>query len=150
MAGSPDEGAAPAFGPVELIALAFPGDDVPGPVLAEVAALAGSDRVRVVDVVVVRPDDDGIEIVEVADLDGPAADGLADLADLADLVGRGLAGEHDLGLVAESLPPGASALVIVVEHLWAAALAAAAREAGAVVAHAELVPAEVVNALAAS
>lgn len=115
--------------------------------LAEVAALAGSDRVRVVDVVLVRPDEDGIEIVEVADLDGPAADGLADLADLA---GRELAGEHDLGLVAESLPPGASALVIVVEHLWAAALAAAAREAGAVVAHAELVPAEVVNALAAS
>lgn len=147
MAGSPDEGAAPAFGPVELIALAFPGDDVPGPVLAEVAALAGSDRVRVVDVVLVRPDEDGIEIVEVADLGGPAADGLADLADLA---GRGLAGEHDLGLVAESLPPGASALVLVVEHLWAAALAGAAREAGAVVALTELVPAEVVNALAAT
>lgn len=129
-------GTGPGFGPVELIALAFPGADVPAPVLAEVVALAGSDRVRVVDVVLVRPDEDGLEIVEVADL--------------ADLVGRGLAGEHDLGLVAESLPPGASALVLVVEHLWAAALAGAAREAGAVVALTELVPAEVVNALAAS
>lgn len=120
---------------------------MPAPVLAEVVALAGSDRVRVVDVVLVRPAEDGTEVVEVDDLDGPAADGLADLADL---VGRGLAGEHDLGLVAESLPPGASALVLVVEHLWAAALAGAAREAGAVVAFTELVPAEVVNALAAS
>lgn len=140
-------GTGPGFDPVELIALAFPGDDVPAPVLAEVVALAGSDRVRVVDVVLVRPDDGGVEIVEVADLEGPAADGLADLADL---VGRGLAGEHDLALVAGSLPPGASALVLVVEHLWAAALAGVARDAGAVVALTELVPAEVVNALAAS
>lgn len=136
--------APPPFGPVELIALAFPGTDVPDRVLAEVRALAGSTQVRVVDVVVVRPDATGFEVVEIADLAGDAA------ADLAALAGSGLAGEHDLHLVAESLPTGAGALVLVVEHLWALGLAAAAREAGAVVTVAELVPAEVVNALAST
>jgi len=58
----------------------------------------------------------------------------------------GLAGEEDIETLAASVPPGASAAILVIELLWAKAFAAALYDAGGFVAGRYGVPAPLVNA----
>jgi hypothetical protein len=133
---------ASTFGPVELIAFAFPQDRIPDEVKAQVALLVATNQVRVVDLVVVRrPDADRIDVIELSDLDG----GL-DLP-VSELVGSGLAGQEDIDAVASGLAVGFSAVVLVLEHLWSAGVADAVRASGGVLVASERIPAEVVAAI---
>jgi hypothetical protein len=133
---------ASTFGPVELIAFAFPQDRIPDEVKAQVALLVATNQVRVVDLVVVRrPDADRIDVIELSDLDG----GL-DLP-VSELVGSGLAGQEDIDAVASGLAVGFSAVILVLEHLWSAGVADAVRASGGVLVASERIPAEVVAAI---
>jgi hypothetical protein len=133
---------ASTFGPVELIAFAFPQDRIPDEVKAQVGLLVATNQVRVVDLVVVRrPDADRIDVIELSDLDG----GL-DLP-VSELVGSGLAGQEDIDAVASGLAVGFSAVVLVLEHLWSAGVADAVRASGGVLVASERIPAEVVAAI---
>lgn len=130
------------FGPVELVAVMFPEERIPDAVRDSLASLVASDHLRVVDLVVVRrPHAGEVEIIEV--------DSLGDQLTIAEgeLAAAGLAGEEDLEAIAASLPPGASALVFVVEHVWSKGFADTARAAGGVLLLTERIPAEVVTAL---
>lgn len=134
---------ADVFGPVDLYAIGFPQERVPEAVRDELVRLVAGDAVRIVDLVVVRRSLDGVvTVVEFEDL----GDEL--LLTGVELVGSGLTGDEDLAEIGEQVPPGGSALVAVVEQVWARGVVAAAREAGAVVLAADRIPAEVVNALA--
>jgi len=134
---------AEVFGPVDLYAIGFPEDRVPERVRDELIGLIASDAVRMVDLVVVRKSLDGdISVIEVEDF----GDELQ-ITDL-ELPGAGLTGGEDLDDIGAGVPPGGSALVAVVEHVWARGFVGAARDAGAVILASERIPAEVVNALA--
>ena len=61
----------------------------------------------------------------------------------------GLAGMEDIEALAEQVPPGTSAAILVVELLWAKAFAAALYDAGGAVIAREGIPAPVVNAFLA-
>ncbi|GIG22515.1 hypothetical protein Cch01nite_32390 [Cellulomonas chitinilytica] len=133
---------AEVFGPVDLYAIGFPEERVPERVRDELLALIASDAVRIVDLVVVRKSLDGdLTVIEVEDF--------GDELQITDveLAGAGLTGGEDVDEIGAGLPPGGSALVAVVEHVWARGFVAAAREAGAIVLASERIPAEVVNAL---
>ncbi|MBT0993185.1 hypothetical protein KIN34_02630 [Cellulomonas sp. DKR-3] len=133
---------AQSFGPVELFALEFPSDRIPDEVKAELALLVASEQVRIVDLVVVRrPLDGDLEIIEIEQV----GDEL-DIVDLQ-LAGGGLAGQEDIDEIADAVPPGASALVLVIEHLWMSGIANAVRSTGGVVLASERIPAEVVAAV---
>jgi uncharacterized membrane protein len=134
---------AEVFGPVDLYAVGFPEERVPERVREELIQLIASDAVRMVDLVVVRKSLDGdVSVIEFEDF----GDELQ-ITDL-ELPGAGLTGGEDLDDIGAGVPPGGSALVAVVEHVWARGFVAAARDAGAVVLASERIPAEVVNALA--
>lgn len=131
------------FGPVEIVAVAFPSDRIPAGVQASVLEMLAEGTVTLLDLAVVRRSDAGdVEVVEVTDL--------GDELEITDveLTGAGLAGEEDLDAVAAGLAPGTSALVLVVEHTWARGVIAATSAADGVVLLSERIPAEVVNEVA--
>jgi uncharacterized membrane protein len=131
------------FGPVEIVAIAFPTDRIPAGVQASVLEVLAEGTVTLLDLAVVRRSDAGdVEVVEVTDL--------GDELEITDveLTGAGLAGEEDLDAVAAGLAPGTSALVLVVEHTWARGVIAATTAADGVVLLSERIPAEVVNEVA--
>ncbi|MDF9876014.1 DUF6325 family protein [Cellulosimicrobium cellulans] len=131
------------FGPVEIVAVAFPSDRIPAGVQASVLEVLAEGTVTLLDLAVVRRSDAGdVEVVEVTDL--------GDELEITDveLTGAGLAGEEDLDAVAAGLGPGTSALVLVVEHTWARGVVAATSAADGVVLLSERIPAEVVNEVA--
>jgi len=131
------------FGPVEIVAIAFPTARVPSGVQASVLEVLAEGTVTLLDLAVVRRSEDGdVEVVEVSDL--------GDELEITDveLTGAGLAGEEDLDEVAAGLTPGTSALVLVVEHTWARGVIAATSASDGVVLLSERIPAEVVNEVA--
>ncbi|MFB8228945.1 DUF6325 family protein [Cellulosimicrobium sp. NPDC055967] len=131
------------FGPVEIVAVAFPSDRIPAGVQASVLEVLAEGTVTLLDLAVVRRSDAGdVEVIEVTDL--------GDELEITDveLTGAGLAGEEDLDAVAAGLAPGTSALVLVVEHTWARGVIAATSAADGVVLLSERIPAEVVNEVA--
>jgi len=131
------------FGPVEIVAVAFPTDRIPAGVQASVLEVLAEGTVTLLDLAVVRRSDAGdVEVIEVTDL--------GDELEITDveLTGAGLAGEEDLDAVAAGLAPGTSALVLVVEHTWARGVIAATSAADGVVLLGERIPAEVVNEVA--
>ena len=131
------------FGPVEIVAVAFPTERIPDGIRSAVLEVLEQGTVTLLDLAVVRRSPDGdVEVLEVTDL----GDELA-VTDV-ELSAAGLAAEEDLDHVAAGLAPGTSAVVLVVEHTWARALVAATRTADGVVLLSERVPAEVVNEVA--
>ncbi|TQL01829.1 DUF6325 family protein [Cellulomonas sp. SLBN-39] len=144
--GGPAAGA--GLGPVEMVALAFPGERVPPGVVDEVAALVAQGRIRLVDAVVLRRGLDGTStVLEVREIEDPTGS-LAVV--VGGLVGEGLTSEEDLADVAGDVAPGSVVVVLVVEHVWSTALARATRAADGIMLASERIPAEVVNELVAA
>ena len=114
-------------GPIDYILIEFPGSQFNGQVAPNIVELVNSGTITLLDLVFVHKTNDGVvESLELAEV-GPAAAG--DLADLS--VGyAGLLSDEDLDAAAEILEPGSSALLLVWENTWAAALATAVRDSG--------------------
>jgi hypothetical protein len=115
------------LGPVDYLVVEFPGSDFKGEILPELAGLVQRGIVRVLDLIVIKKDDDGsYEAFEFGDPDAGPLGEIRDLEkDLADLLS-----EDDVTAVAEALEPGSAAALLVYENLWAAPFASAVRRAG--------------------
>jgi len=129
------------YGPIEFYAIGFEGDR-PGPaVLQAIDDLVAAGTVNVLDLVFARRSPEGeLEVLELSDTIDDGAPAL----DLA-----GLAGEDDILFLADSLEPGSSAAILVVELLWAKSFASALYNAGGAVIARESIPAPIVNAFLA-
>ena len=127
------------YGPIEFYAIGFDGDK-PGPgILQAIDDLVASGTINVLDLVFATRSPEGeLTVMELSDT---TDDGGAPALDLA-----GLAGMEDIEALAEQVPPGTSAAILVVELLWAKAFAAALYDAGGAVIAREGIPAPVVNA----
>jgi len=113
------------IGPVQLLLVGFDGSAEPdGSVLAELQRLSEADIIRVIDVLVVSKSEDGLIAIVEASEDGVVATltGLVD--EDADDVPDALAGvdDPDVLVVADEIPPGATAAVALIEHRWAIGL----------------------------
>ena len=150
-----------AFGPVQLLVV---GVDRPGShreLLAEFQRLRESDAVRLLDVLVVHKDADGVvERAQASDV----APGEADGGVLVEtLVGLGPAGrpapdagatdggprpaEDEFWSLDEAIPNDSDALLVLIEHRWAIATRDAIRAAGgSAVADAWIHPADLLAA----
>ena len=116
-----------ALGPVDWIVVEFPGAKFDGSVLPELLDLEERGIIRVLDLVVLKTDEDGtIEAFELSDLDDSEAGGiLDDERQLAMLLS-----EDDVVSVAAAVEPGSAAAVLVWENTWAAPFASAVRKIG--------------------
>ena len=136
-----------AFGPVDVIIIGFPGNKFTGRIAPALMELVDSGTIRVIDLLFVSKDPNGrVTTIEASDLDPDS--GPSYLA--IDVVQPGALGPEDADEVSDDLAPNSSALLIAFENAWAAKFAEACRAADAVVIDQIRIPADVVEAVAAS
>lgn len=129
-----------ALGPVSYTVVAFPGNRFNGNIAPEVEKLVANGTVRILDLVFVGKDERG----DTLSLEFDQLDELLPFGDLEGEVG-GLVTAEDLEHVADGLPEGNSALVMVWEDLWARPLVDAVMASGGVVIDSARIPATLVE-----
>ena len=145
-----------SLGPLQLVVIAFDSPEPDGSVLAELNAIREQGFIRLVDALgVYKHPDGGVYSVEVSDLaedevvlagaaigailglgaaggEGAQVGAVAGAERAADVYEYGLASE-DIAAIAERIPPGSGALLMLVEHAWLIPLRSAIRAQGGVV-----------------
>jgi hypothetical protein len=119
--------AAEELGPVDYMVVEFPAgaQNFTGEVAAELARLSETGTIRILDLLILHKDAEGmVDALEIDDT--PAVDELRALeTDIAEILAS-----EDVAHLAEAMLPGSVAGVIVWENRWAAPFATAARNAG--------------------
>jgi len=130
-------------GPIDYLALEFPGARLTGEGMAELVRLVDAGIIRVLDMRgLVRDADGTVTAVAITDLDG---DGTLDLA-IFEGVESDLLDEEDLAAAADLVQPGNAVAVLVYENTWAGPFVSAMRRAGAEVVASVRLPADAVIA----
>ena len=133
----------PPLGPIEWVAITFPGTTLVNGVVAPIAELVDAKTVRLLDAAVVHKAADGtVTEGELADESAAFDDVDGDVLELLS--------HDDLQAIAESLENDTTTLVLVWENLWANGFAEAVRtHGGSVLAYDRVLPTAVASALAA-
>jgi uncharacterized membrane protein len=134
------------FGPVQMWSFVFDGNQFKGEILPELERLKKAEVIRLIDLLVVRKDSTGaIMTMTATDLDWEEAssfgatigalmgwgsggsEGAATgaIAGAAELVDGHAFGEETRQSLTQSVPPGSTAALALVEHVWAKPLQAA-------------------------
>lgn len=135
-----------SLGPVELLVISFPGERLSEDALDAIGVMIARGEITILDVVIVRWGVEGnIEVVEF-DQD-PDLFGLNHIW----LRVEELTSSEDIATIAENLPQGRSAAIVVYEHTWSRRLTAAIGHAGGNVdLHVRISPEVVENAVRAA
>jgi hypothetical protein len=115
------------LGPVDYLVVEFPAgaSSFTGEMAAELRALVDSGTIRVIDVLILTKDADGIvEATELSDI-AELGELQAIEAQLAELLAA-----EDVDHLAAAMEPGSTAGVLIWENLWAARFASAVRRSG--------------------
>jgi len=136
------------FGPVQILVIGFEDPQFTGEIRAELDRLREHDVVRLIDLMVVRKDDEGnVERMQHSDLSteeaeefgaligaliGLGADGEEGAEAGAELGAEAMADGHildesDTWYVDDAIPPGSAAAIALLEHRWAIPLRDAIR-----------------------
>lgn len=133
-----------AVGPVDVVVISFPGNKFTGDIAPAIMDLVKSGTVRVIDLLFVSKDADGVtSTLELADLDAEAGPRFMSV----DVAAPGALGEEDAEEISEDLEPNSSALLIAFENLWAARFVEAVQAADGVVLDQIRIPVDVVEAV---
>jgi hypothetical protein len=133
-----------AVGPVDVMIIGFPGNKFTGRIAPALMDLIESGIIRVVDLLFVVKDKDGVvTTIEASDL-GPDA-GASFIG--IDVSQPGALGPEDAEEVSDDLPPDSSTLLIAFENTWAARMVDALQAADAVVIDQIRIPADVAQAV---
>jgi uncharacterized membrane protein len=120
------------LGPIEVIEIAFPGNEFTGDIIPELEKLVDAGTITVIDgVVIVKGADGEVEFVEF-DQDG-ANEAAARLSSVLDQA-EALISDEDVEALAEALDPNSSAAILVFEHTWAKPFRNAIVESGGILA----------------
>ena len=142
-----------AIGPVQMLIVGFDGPEFKGEILEELTRLKDADIIRLIDLVVVKKDDEGnIETLHTSDLDEDSALEFGAVAGA--LIGLGMAGDEgaeagamagaeamadgqvfdddQVWYAADAIPNGTAAGVALIEHRWAIPLRDAIVDAGGI------------------
>ena len=118
-----------ALGPLEYLIVGFEGDRFTGQILAELRAAREKGIIRIVDLVVLKKDDQGnVMALELSDLNEEEAAELGPLA--GDLLG--LFAQEDIERAASSIPNKSAAGLLLIEQTWAIGLRDAIKNAGGI------------------
>jgi len=134
-----------ALGPIEVIEIAFPGNEFNGAVIPELERLVENDTITVIDgVAIVKGADGDVEFVEFGQDDAnEAAQRLASLLDQVEA----LISDDDIEQLAAALEPNSTAAILVFEHTWAKPFRDAVVDSGGFLAANFRVPGATVDAL---
>ena len=133
-------------GPVDVYIIGFPGNKFSGKIAPAIKELVDNGTIRILDLLFVMKDEDGVITTLAAEDIGPEG---AEFAVL-DITEPGSLGPEDAEELDEDLPPNSSALLIAFENVWARKVVDALQAADAVLIDSIRIPVDVVQeALAA-
>ena len=115
------------LGPIDYLVVEFPGSNFTGEIMPEMVDLLQRGVVRVLELVVIKKDEDGS--YEAVEFDDFSAGALGELRE-AERSLANLLSEDDVAAVVDALEPGSTAGLLIYENLWAAPFASAVRRAG--------------------
>lgn len=134
------------LGPIELVIVEFPDDELHTELIPSVRALVEAGTVRIADLVFVLKRANGdVESIELADTGDDVVSQLTGLVDAFD----GLLSIEDIDELGSSLEPGSSLLAVLFENTWAAPFVEASRKANGEVIFNERIPRTVIDELMA-
>ena len=117
------------LGPIDYLVVEFPAGkaDFSGEMAAQLKRLIERGIVRVLDLLIITKDADGV--VDASELHEFDADQVGQLRELGAELAQ-LLSEEDVGHIAAALEPGTVAAALVWENAWAAPFASSIRHAG--------------------
>jgi uncharacterized membrane protein len=104
------------LGPIDFIALEFPGNRFKGEILPDLLELVDKEIIRIIDLVIIMKDQDGqVTVRELRELD-PAHMAMFDplKADVSQMIT-----DSDINMIAEQLAENSTAGIMLIENLWA-------------------------------
>ena len=129
-------------GPVDYVIIKFPGNKFKGDIAPALGELVENGTIRIIDLVFIYKDADGnVAAVELEDLPGDEQASLTAFA-----VPEGVLNDEDVDIATEGLENNSSGALLVFEHVWAAKLAEALREADGELIANERIPHDIVEA----
>ncbi len=129
------------IGPVDVLVVEFPGNKFNGTIAPALRDLVVSGTVRVLDLLFVYKDADGV--VGSVELEGLGAELDPAFVDLDGQLGGGLLDAEDVAVAAQRLEPNSSVALIVWENSWAAPFVSTLLAADARVVDQARIPADV-------
>ena len=103
------------YGPIDLIALEFPGNRFRGEILPELFELAEKGTIRIIDLVIIMKDQGQVIVRELRELDAAHMAMFDPLqADVSQMIT-----ESDINAIAEQLAENSTAGIMLIENLWA-------------------------------
>ena len=135
-----------SIGPVEYIAIAFPGNKFSGQIVPAIKELQQSGTIRVIDLILISKDGDGnVTAVELAEASPEEQASLAALG----VEGRNLLGQEDIEDIGSALDPNSTAALMIWENVWAARFAKSLRDADGILIANGRIPVQLVEDLMA-
>ena len=129
-------------GPVDVYIIGFPGNKFNGRVAPAILELVENGTIRILDLLFVSKDAEGVTtVIQAEDLDEEGA-GFLEI----DVTQPGALNEEDAEEVSDDLPANSSALLVAFENVWARKLVDALQDADAVVIDSIRIPVDVVQA----
>ena len=104
------------FGPIDFIALEFPGNRFKGEILPDLFELVDKEIIRIIDLVIITRDQDGqVTVRELRELDPAHIEIFSPLnAEVNQMIT-----ESDIDMIAEKLADNSTAGILLIENLWA-------------------------------
>ena len=131
-----------SIGPVEYIAIAFPGNKFSGQIVPAIKELQDAGTIRVLDLVIISKDGDGN--VTGIELSEASPEQQATLAILG-IESRNLLGQEDIEDIGAALDPNSTAGLMIWENVWAARFAQSLRAADGILIANGRIPAALVE-----
>jgi len=117
-------------GPVEILVIAFPGNQFSGTILPELEKVVASETITIIDGLLVSSDESGVvSFLEIEEL--TTGSGEIALAGVLERV-EGLISDEDVAELTSNLEPNSSAAILVFEHTWMKPLRDAVLDSGGV------------------
>ena len=133
-----------SIGPVDYIAVAFPGNKFSGAIVPEIRKLQDSGTIRVLDLVIISKDGEGnVAAIELSEASQETQAAFAALG----IESRNLLGQEDFEDIGAALEPNSTCGLMVWENAWAADFAKSLRDADGVLLAMGRIPAGVVEEL---
>jgi uncharacterized membrane protein len=133
-------------GPVDVYIIGFPGNKFNGRVAPAILELVENGTIRILDLLFVSKDAEGVTtVIQAEDLDQDGA-GFLEI----DVTQPGALNEEDAEEVSDDLPANTSALLIAFENVWARKVVDALQDADAVLIDSIRIPVDVVQAAMAA
>jgi hypothetical protein len=136
------EGEPMTYGPIDLIALEFPGNRFRGEILPEIFDLVEKEIIRVIDLIIIMKDQGEVSVRELRELDRAHMEMLNPLkAEVSQMITR-----SDIDMIAEKLADNSTAGILLIENLWAKKTQQAMLDANGRLVMFERIPHDVVEA----